>query len=62
MKVRVMPGGDIAVASYQIEVGNRHADGKKTDQHAFETDVWVKHGGRWKISHAHYALATPPLA
>jgi len=60
MIVRVSPTGDVAIASYQIDVGNRHADGKKTDEHAFETDVWMKRRGSWKIAHAHYALAVPP--
>lgn len=58
--VRISPAGDSAVASYQIDVRNRHSDGRTTDEHAFETDVWVKRGGAWKITHAHYALATPP--
>jgi ketosteroid isomerase-like protein len=60
MMIRVSPGGDVAVASYQIDVGNRHADGKVTDEHAFETDVWLKRRGTWKIAHAHYALAIAP--
>jgi ketosteroid isomerase-like protein len=58
--VRVSPAGDSAIASYQIDVRNRHADGRTTDEHAFETDVWLRRGGAWKIAHAHYALATPP--
>lgn len=59
MKVRVLPGDTVAVASYQIEVGNKHADGKTTSEKAFETDVWVKHKEGWKVQHAHYALAVP---
>ena len=58
--VRVSPAGDSAIASYQIDVRNRHVDGRTTDEHAFETDVWLRRGGAWKIAHAHYALATPP--
>ncbi len=38
---------------------SRHADGKTIDEHAFETDVWTKRKGAWKITHAHYALAVP---
>jgi len=60
MMIRVSPAGDVAVASYQIDVGNRHADGKVTDEDAFETDVWLKRRGAWKVAHAHYALAIPP--
>jgi ketosteroid isomerase-like protein len=58
--VRVSPAGDSAVASYQIHVRNGHADGRTTDEDAFETDVWLKRAGKWKISHAHYALADAP--
>ena len=60
MIVRVSPAGDVAVASYHIDLRNRHADGKTLDESAFETDVWTKRQGNWKITHAHYALAVPP--
>jgi ketosteroid isomerase-like protein len=53
--IRVAPSGDTAIASYQIDVRTRHAGGKSTDEHAFETDVWFKHGGSWKIAHVHYS-------
>jgi ketosteroid isomerase-like protein len=59
MHVRVLPGDVVAIASFQIEVGNKHADGKTTSEKAFETDVWVKRGEGWKVVHAHYALAVP---
>jgi ketosteroid isomerase-like protein len=59
MHVRVLPGDSVAIASFQIEVGNKHADGKTTSEKAFETDVWVKHKDGWKVVHAHYALAVP---
>jgi ketosteroid isomerase-like protein len=60
MIVRVSPAGDTAVASYHMDLRNRHADGKVIDEQAFETDVWTKRQGAWKITHAHYALAVPP--
>jgi ketosteroid isomerase-like protein len=59
MIVRLSAAGDVAVASFQVELRNRHADGKTIDEHAFETDVWTKRNGAWKITHAHYALAVP---
>ena len=59
MIVRLSATGDVAVASFQIDLRNRHADGKMIDEHAFETDVWTKRKGAWKITHAHYALAVP---
>lgn len=59
VKVQVLPGGTAAVASYQIEVTYKHADGKTGTDKAFETDVWVKGKQGWKVQHAHYALAVP---
>ena len=53
--IRVAPSGDTAIASYQIDVRTRHAAGKSTDEHAFETDVWLKHAGKWSIAHVHYS-------
>ncbi|MFL6601490.1 MAG: YybH family protein [Steroidobacteraceae bacterium] len=53
--IRVSPTGDTAIASYQIDVRTRHPASKSTDEHAFETDVWLKHAGRWQIAHVHYS-------
>lgn len=53
MIVRVSPAGDVAVASFHVDLRNRHADGKILDEKAFETDVWTKRQGVWKITHAH---------
>jgi len=61
MVVRVAPSGDTAIASYQIDVRTRHTDGKMTDEHSFETDVWIKRAGAWKLSHVHYSV-TPAKA
>jgi ketosteroid isomerase-like protein len=56
MVIRVMPGTHVAIASYQIEVRTGHPDGKVTDEHAFETDVWLNRSGAWKIAHVHYSV------
>jgi ketosteroid isomerase-like protein len=55
MVIRVIPSGDVAIASYQIEVRTGHPNGKVTDEHAFETDVWVNRAGGWKIAHVQYS-------
>jgi ketosteroid isomerase-like protein len=54
LKVQVSPGGDAAIATYAVDVLTRQADGKKTKERAYETDVWFKRGGAWKIVHLHY--------
>jgi len=55
LKVEVGPSGDAAIASYQLEVHTRHADGKTTVEHAFETDVWLKRKDAWRVSAVHYS-------
>jgi ketosteroid isomerase-like protein len=54
IRVQISPGGDAAVATYVVDVVTRQADGKKTKERAFETDVWFKRDGTWKIVHLHY--------
>ncbi len=54
MKVQVSPSGDSAVATYVVDVVTRQVGGKKTHERAFETDVWHKRDGKWKIVHLHY--------
>jgi len=54
IRIQVSPGGDAAVATYVVDVVTRQADGKKTKEQAFETDVWYKRDGKWKIVHLHY--------
>jgi len=50
------PSGDTVVASYQLEVRTRHPAGKATDdERYFETDVWQKRAGAWKVVHVHYS-------
>jgi ketosteroid isomerase-like protein len=60
--VRVSPAGDVAVASFSAEVANHYADGHDTREKGFETDVWVRRDGRWKLEHVQYSLAAPPPA
>jgi len=60
--IRVAPGGDSAVASYQLAVRTRLAGGRVTDERFFETDVWLKRGGVWQVAHVHYSPAPAPPA
>jgi ketosteroid isomerase-like protein len=54
--VRVAPSGDTAIASYRLEVRTLHPAGQATDdEHFFETDVWQRRGGAWKVVHVHYS-------
>jgi ketosteroid isomerase-like protein len=58
LKVQVMPGGEVAIATSFINNRTRAADGSKTTSRAFETDVWQKINGQWKIVSLHYSDAT----
>ena len=55
IQVRVLAGGDAAVASYFIDYAMRAADGSVSTAQAFESDVWQKIDGEWKIVSLHYS-------
>ena len=55
LQVQVMPGGAVAVATSFIDNRTRSPDGTKTTSKAFETDVWQKINGDWKIISLHYS-------
>ena len=54
LKVQVMPCGDAAVATAFIDNITRSPDGSKDSIRAFETDVWQKIDGEWKVVSLHY--------
>lgn len=55
LQVRVMPGGDVAVASYFVDYRLREPDGDVSTAKAFESEVWQKVGDDWKIVNLHYS-------
>jgi ketosteroid isomerase-like protein len=55
LQVQVMPGGDFAISTSFIDNRTRAADGTTSTSRAFETDVWQKMGGKWKIISLHYS-------
>lgn len=59
IRVRVLPGGDNAVATYFIDYRLRGADGSNSPAKAFETDVWQRIDGKWKIVALHYSEIAP---
>ena len=54
LKVQVLPGGDVAVSTAFIDNITRSPDGSKDAIRAFETDVWQKIDGEWKVISLHY--------
>lgn len=59
VQVRILKGGNAAVASYFVDNVSRSADGETTSAKAFESDVWEKIDGKWKIVNLHYTEYTP---
>ena len=59
LQVQVMPCGDVAIATSFVDNRTRYPDGSKTTVKAFETDVWQKIDGDWKIISLHYSEIPP---
>lgn len=51
--IQVLPGGTVAISTYFVDNKTRY-DGELTQLRAFETDVWNKIDGEWKIVSLHY--------
>lgn len=59
LRVQVMPSDDVAVATYFVDNRTRYADGTRSEVRAFETDVWQKIDGAWKIISLHLSEVQP---
>jgi ketosteroid isomerase-like protein len=55
IQFQVMPGGEVAVVTCFIDNHRREPDGSKVSAKAFQTDVWRKIDGQWKIISLHYS-------
>lgn len=55
IQVQVMPGGNVAITTSFIDNRTRAADGTKSTSKAYETDVWQRIDGQWKIISLHYS-------
>ncbi len=55
LQVQVMPSGDVAISTSFIDNRTRAPDGTKATSKAFETDVWQKIDGQWKIISLHHS-------
>jgi len=56
---QVLPGGKAAVASYFVHNISRSPEGERSDVRAYETEVWQKIDGAWKIVNLHYTEHQP---
>jgi len=53
--IQMMPGDEVAIVTSFIDNTTRSADGEVSTVKAFETDVWQKIDGAWKIISLHYS-------
>jgi ketosteroid isomerase-like protein len=54
IRVQMSPGGDAAIATYQVDVETEYPGNTASSQKAHETDVWFKTADGWRIAHVHY--------
>jgi len=54
--------GDTAVSTGRWKRVSKSVEGKDTSAEGFFTRVWVRRGGRWRMSVAHYSPMAPPPA
>jgi ketosteroid isomerase-like protein len=59
IRVRVLPGGDAALATYFVDYQMRAPDGAVSVAKSFESDVWQKIDGEWKVVGLHYSEILP---
>jgi ketosteroid isomerase-like protein len=59
IKIQVMPGGNVAVLTSFVDNQTRDPDTGLSTAKAFETDVWRKMDGIWKIVTLHYSELPP---
>lgn len=57
--IQMMPSGEVAIATSFIDNQTRDAEGEVSTVRAFETDVWQKIDGEWKIVSLHYTEIPP---
>lgn len=55
LQIQVSPGADAAVASYRATVRTKNPGKEPVVEGYFETDVFFKRGGQWKLVEVHYS-------
>ena len=51
--IRMLPGNEAAIVSFFIDYRYRSPSGEVTEEKAFETEVWEKIDGTWKLVGLH---------
>ena len=56
IQIKVAPGGNTAVVGSFIENRSRSPEGDINEEKGYETEVWQKIDGEWKIISLHYSV------
>jgi len=56
LQVKVTSGGDTAITAYFVENRSRSPEGDINEEKGYESDVWQKIDGVWKIISLHYSV------
>jgi ketosteroid isomerase-like protein len=67
LKVQMLPGGESAVATFQMPVKSRFpneeaARGRSPQIIYYMTTVWAHRNNNWNIVHVHWSVEPPPQA
>lgn len=54
VRVQALGDGGAAVTTYFVDLRSRSADGEVAEAKAFESEVWEKIDGEWKVVSLHY--------
>ena len=57
--IRMLPGNEAGIASFFIDYRFRNPGGEITVEQAFETEVWEKIDGAWKLVGMHNNVIPP---
>ena len=57
--IQMMPSGEVAIVTSFIDNQTRSPEGEVSTVRAFETDVWQKIDGEWKVVSLHYTEIPP---
>lgn len=57
--VQMMPSGEVAVVSSFVDNRTRSEDGETSTVKAYETEIWQKIDGKWRVVGLHYSEFEP---
>lgn len=57
VRVRISPMGDAAIVTYPVFLRYRGTDGIESADPYYETNVWFRQDGGWKLVHLHFSSA-----